>query len=187
MLAHHQRRRFTHEEYLQIEERSSIKSEYYKGDIYAMSGATVAHNQIVRNLALEIGPHLKEGPCQLFLADLRLHVQAHELFTYPDLFVVCGPLVGLEGRSDTLTDATLIIEVLSGSTQEYDRGQKFLFYQSLPSFREYLLVSQDQQMVELHTLRRPGQWLSTQSTDGEIVLSSVEARLGLTEVYRGVL
>lgn len=186
MLAHRQRRVFTHQEYLQLEEQSETKSEYYQGEIYAMSGASVAHNQLVRNLTLELGSALRGGPCQLFVADLRLHVKAHDLFTYPDLFVVCGTLTRLDGRTDTLTDATLIVEVLSPSTEAYDRGQKFLFYQNLPSFREYLLVSQDRLLVELHTLQRPGQWLSTQSDTGEIVLESIGVRLNLGELYRDV-
>ena len=186
MLAHRQRRLFTHKEYLQLEEQSETKSEYYQGEIFAMSGATVAHNQLVRNLTLVLGSALRGGHFQLFVADLRLHVKAQDLFTYPDLFVVCGSLARLEGRSDTLTDATLIVEVLSPSTEAYDRGQKFLFYQNLPSFREYLLVSQDRPLLELHTLQRPGQWLSTQFNNGEIALDSIGLSLDLDELYRDV-
>lgn len=186
MLVYRERRLFTPEEYLAFEERSQTKSEYFQGEIYAMSGASVEHNQLLRNLTLELGTHCKDGPCQLFVADLRLHIEVHGLFTYPDLFAVCGPLARLDGRTDTLTNATLIVEVLSASTEAYDRGQKFLFYQDLPSFREYLLVSQERRQVQLHTLQRPGQWLSTQSTDGEIELESVGARLSLSELYRGV-
>jgi Uma2 family endonuclease len=186
MLAHHRRRLFTPEEYLQLEQHSQTKSEYYQGEIYSMSGASVEHNQLVRNLTLQLGSALQDGPCQLFVADLRLHVEAHNLFTYPDLFVVCGPLARLKGRTDTLLDATLIIEVLSDSTEAYDRGQKLLFYQDLPSFREYLLVSQDRCQAELHTMQRPGQWLSTRSHEGEIFLESINAHLTLSEIYRGV-
>lgn len=186
MLAHRERRRFTPEEYLALEERAKTKSEYYQGDIYAISGASIGHNQLIRNLTLELGSPLGVGPCQLFVSDLRLYVQTHELFTYPDLFVVCGPLPRLGSRNDTLTDATLIVEVLSESTEAYDRGQKFLFYQTLPSFREYLLVSQDRKMFELHTQQRPGQWLSTQSREGQIQLSSVGVNLDLEKLYQGV-
>jgi Uma2 family endonuclease len=186
MLAHRERRRFTPAEYLALEENSATKSEYYRGDIYAMSGASVEHNQLVRNLTAKLDPALQGSPCQLFVSGLRLHVVAHDLFTYPDLFAVCGPLARLSGRNDTLTDASFVIEVLSPSTESYDRGQKFLFYQGLPSFREYLLVSQDSQKVELHTLQRPGQWLSTQFTEGEIQIESVGARLQLAEIYRDV-
>lgn len=186
MLAHRERRRFTPEEYLVLEEHSDTKSEYCQGDIFVMSGASIAHNQLVRNLTSGLDPALRDGPCQLFVADLRLHVAAHNLFTYPDLFVVCGPLAPLGGRNDTLTDATFVVEVLSPSTQAYDRGQKFLFYQDLPSFQEYLLVSQDMQKVELCTLQRRGQWLSTQITDGEFELKSLGVSLKLAEIYRGV-
>ena len=186
MLAHRERRRFTHAEYLTLEEGADAKSEFYQGEIYAMSGASVEHNQIVRNLTAALDPALRDGPCQLFVADLRLFVAAHDLFTYPDLFVVCGPLARLGSRNDTLTDATCIIEVLSPSTEAYDKGQKFLFYQDLPSFKEYLLVSQDLKKVELHSQQRPGQWLSTQFTDGEFELVSLGACLSLNDIYRDV-
>lgn len=186
MLAHHERRKFTPSEYLALEEISQTKNEYYQGEIYGMSGATIEHNQIVRNLTVGLDPQLREGPCQLFVADLRLHVAAHGLFTYPDLFVVCGPLTRYEGRSDTLVDAKLVIEVLSSSTKDYDRGQKFLFYQDLPSFGEYLLVSQERQSLELHTLQRPGQWLSTSITEGQVELASIGASLSVADIYRDV-
>ena len=181
-----QRRRFTPEEYLAIEERSSVKSEYCQGELYAMTGGSIEHNQILRNLALELGEQLKSGPCQLFVADLRLQVAAHDMFTYPDLFVVCGSLSRVEGRNDTLADANLIIEILSSSTEEYDRGQKFRFYQALPSFQEYLLVSQDRQHMELHSRQQPGQWLSTQFIGGTVDIPSLKISIPFEEVYRGV-
>lgn len=139
---------------------------------------------MVRDLTLHIGSELEDGPCQLFVADMRLHIAAADLFTYPDLFVVCGPLLRLEGRSDTLTDATLIVEVLSQSTKQNDQGQKFLFYQGLPSFREYLLVSQDKQLVELRTSRHPGEWRSVQMSEGDFELTSTGVTLNVERLYR---
>lgn len=186
MLAHRERRRFTPEEYLALEERSESKSEFYEGEIYAMSGASIAHNQLVRNLTSLLATRLRGGECQLFVADLRLHVAAHNLFTYPDLFAVCGPLSRLNERNDTLTDATFVVEVLSPSTQSYDRGQKFLFYQDLPSFKEYLLVSQDRRTVELHTLQREGQWLSTRMSQGKVELQSLDVTLEIDDIYLDV-
>ena len=186
MLANRERRLFTQEEYFLLEEQAESKSEFYHGEIFAMSGASIEHNQLVRNLTVAIDAQLRGGSCQLFMTDLRLQVATHKLFTYPDLFVVCGPLARFKGRSDTLTDATLIVEVLSQSTEIYDRGQKFLFYQTLPSLREYLLVSQDKVQAELHSSKRPGQWLSIQQNEGSIELSSVKANLSLDDIYRGV-
>lgn len=186
MLAHREHRRFTHAEYLVLEERAEVKSEYHRGVIYALTGGSMEHNQLVRNLTLEMGSALEQGPCQLFLADMRLYVAAHDLFTYPDLFVVCGPPPRMEGHRDTLTDATMVVEVLSSSTELYDRGEKFIFYQTLPSLREYLLVSQTRVLVERHTLTQPGQWLSTEFEDGLVELSSIGIELRLDRVYRGV-
>ncbi|MGE0493084.1 MAG: Uma2 family endonuclease [Vulcanimicrobiota bacterium] len=188
MLAHRERRSFSPEEYLALEERSQTRSEYYQGDIYSMTGGSVEHNQIVRNLAGALLPQLKGGACQLFVSDLRLWVAQHQLFTYPDLYVVCGELPRFEGRRDTLTDATLIVEILSPSTEVYDRGEKFLFYQSLPSFREYVLVAQDRSLLERRTLTRPGEWLSSQFTAAEdrVELASVGADLVVGDLYHQV-
>ncbi|MGE0490512.1 MAG: Uma2 family endonuclease [Vulcanimicrobiota bacterium] len=187
MLAHRQPRLFKHREYLALEQASETRSEYYQGQIFAMTGGTVEHNQIVRNLTLELGLALRGGPCQVFVTDLRLFIATHDLFTYPDLFVVCGPLARLEGRSDTLTDATLVVEVLSPSTEVYDRGEKFLFYQSLPSLAEYLLVSQ-QPRVERRTRTGPGEWHTSlfQQLDQSLELASVGVTLKLADIYREV-
>lgn len=188
MLAYRERRRFTIDEYLVLEERSQTRSEYYHGEIYSMTGGSVEHNQIVRNFAGALLPRLKGGPCQLFVSDLRLWVAQHQLFTYPDLYVVCGELARFEGRRDTLTDATLIIEILSSSTEVYDRGEKFLFYQALPSFREYVLVAQDRYLLERRTLTRPGEWLSSQFTSPEerVELASVGSEVEVGDLYHQV-
>lgn len=186
MPAHRERRRFTAEEYLALEERSSTRSEFYQGEIYATSGGSIEHNRLVRNLTLQLGSALEGGPWELFAADLRLYIAEHDLFTYPDLFVVCGALSRLRGRKDTLTDAGLIAEVLSPTTEVYDRGEKFLFYQSLPSLREYLLVRQDRAEVEHHTREAPGQWRSTTIRQGRVALPSLGIVIDLEGLYRGV-
>lgn len=187
MLAHREHRLFTPEEYLLIDEGSPIKSEYYKGEIFSMSGGSMEHNQLVRNLTRLLGNALLDSPCQVFVADMRLQVVAHGLFTYPDVYVVCGPPSRMNGRSDTLIDATLVIEVLSPKTELYDRGEKFLLYQSLPSFREYLLVSQQEQKVEHHVrLQRRG-WRSSSLGEGEsLTLKSIGCVLAMTDIYLGV-
>ena len=161
MLAHRERRLFTPEEYLSIEEKAETKSEYYRGEIFAMSGASIERGQISTNLTYALVGALRGSGCQLFGSDVRLHISDHQLFTYPDLYVVCGPLKRMPGRKDTLLDATLVVEILSDSTELYDRSEKFLFYRSLPSFKEYLLVYQSKAMVERHALSPKKEWVSS--------------------------
>ena len=187
MLARRERRRFTPEEYLALEERSTIKSEYRQGEIYAMSGASVEHNQIVRNFGFALNGNLQGSDCQVFVSDLRLHIEKETLFTYPDLFVVCGSLPRMPGRSDTLTDARLIVEVLTSSTALYDRGEKFQLYQSLPSFCEYVLVDQAARSVEVRQLLKPGSWSSQLVDKDEVIsLQSLDVQVELADIYRGV-
>lgn len=188
MFAYRDRRRFSPEEYLNLEERSDTKSEFYGGEIYVMAGASIEHNQIVRNLSTELDNALRGGECQVFVADMRLYVARHQLFTYPDLLVVCGSLPRMPGRRDTLDDARLIIEVLSPGTEVYDRGEKFLFYQSLPSFEEYLVVGQDRPFAERHVRQSPSQWLSTTygSRSETLELASLQLTIPLDSIYRGV-
>lgn len=187
MLAHRERRLFTHAEYFGIEENAECKSEFFRGEIYAMSGGSIEHGQISTNLTLAIGIALRGTSCQLFGADVRLFVAKQDLITYPDLYVVCGPLARMPGRRDTLTDATLIVEILSPKTEIYDRAEKFLFYKSLPSFREYLLVSQAEMEIEHHVRTARGEWRSTLRGPGDQVsLKSIRCNFAVAEVYQGV-
>ncbi len=188
MLAQREPRRFTHKEYLGLEELAESRSEYYRGSIYSMTGGSVSHNQIVRNLTAFMVNSLRGGPCQAFMTDLRLFIEEHDLFTYPDLFVVCGELQMYQNRSDTLTDATVVIEVLSPSTEVYDRGEKFLFYQSLPSIQEYILVSQISPLIEIRRRLKEGEWHTREvvGLDRCLEIPSIEAGLELSVVYEGV-
>ncbi|MBX3168737.1 MAG: Uma2 family endonuclease [Candidatus Eremiobacteraeota bacterium] len=153
----------TIEQYFEHEERSEARHEYWNGEIFLMSGGTLDHNTIVLNLVSELRPALRGGSCRLFAQDLRLWVETFQLFTYPDLFVVCGPPPLFPGRKDTVTDATLVIEVLSPSTRDYDAGDKFKFYRSLPS--------QDEVRVQHHQRQASNQWLLTEWTDPKDVLT----------------
>ena len=188
MLAQREPRRFNHREYLGLEEQADVRSEYYHGKIYSMTGSSVCHNQILRNLTGFMVNSLRGGPCQAFMTGLRLYIEEHDLFTYPDLFGVCGDLQMYGSRTDTLTDATLVVEVLSPSTEVYDRGEKFLFYQSLPSVQEYVLISQDSPTVEIRQKVREGEW-HTKETVGlaqSLELKSIDAHLDLSLIYEGV-
>lgn len=189
MSHHRERRRFSVEEYLSLEETAHSRSEFVDGEIFSMSGGSLEHNRLTRNLLGELYIALKGKKCEVLPSDIRLHLRAHQVFTYPDLLVVCGKPRLLKNRRDTVTDATLIVEVLSPSTQDYDRTEKFRIYRSLPSFQEYLLVSQDAVRLEQHRRQAPGQWLMTEHTnlDEEVGLSSIGVSLTLRSVYAGVL
>ena len=187
MLAHRERRLFTPEEYLAIEEKADTKSEYYRGEIFSMSGGSIEHGQISANLTYALVGALRGTRCQLLGADVRLHISQHELFTYPDMYVVCGPLRRMPGRKDTLLDATLVVEILSETTELYDRGEKFFFYKSLPSFKEYLLISQKTSMVERHAFSGRKEWISSIYGTGEkLALHSITCELDIDDIYRGV-
>jgi Uma2 family endonuclease len=178
----------TPEQYLEIERAAETRSEYLGGSMYSMAGSTLNHAPIVNNAGLFLNTQLRGRECTAFATDLRLFVRRHDLITYPDVFVACRPFQMLEGRRDTMVDATVIVEVLSVSTKNYDRGEKFLFYRALPSFREYLVLAQDEIRAEHHVRQSDGSWLMREysaSTD-EIELKSIGCRLRLRDVYECV-
>ena len=178
----------TPEQYLDIESKAEFRSEYINGEMFAMSGATPNHARIVLNTARRLTEQLDGRPCEAFGGDLRLYSAKYNSFTYPDALVTCGPHRFLDSRRDTLTDATVIVEVLSPSTKNYDRGEKFLFYRSLPSFSEYLLLSQDTIRAE-HYVRQPdNSWLFREFTGpaDEIELKSIGCRLQIQSLYKRV-
>ncbi|MCA9792661.1 MAG: Uma2 family endonuclease [Candidatus Eremiobacteraeota bacterium] len=181
-------RRFTAAEYLRLESDSATRSEFHDGVIYAMTGGSLDHNRIVCNLVHQLRLGLEGSACEVFSSDVRLAVQAHQLFTYPDVMVVCGSPALLEGRNDTLTDAKLIIAVLSPSTETYDRDQKFRFYRALPSLEEYVTVAQSSVLVEQHQRQSGGTWLLREhhSLSQSLALQSVGVHIGLEQIYQNL-
>ncbi|HEX3525909.1 MAG TPA: Uma2 family endonuclease [Thermoanaerobaculia bacterium] len=175
----------TPEEYLEIERRAEIRSEYLDGEMFAMAGASFEHNAIVANLIGELRQKLKGKSCQVLPSDLRIHVPATGLYTYSDVLVVCGEPRLEDHHHDTLLNPTLIIEVLSPSSEAYDRGKKFEHYRSIESFVEYLLVTQDEPRVEQYLRQPAGRWLFTAvaGLDATIALPSIQCELSLAEVY----
>ena len=146
---------YSFDDYLAAErECVDAKHEYVAGQVFAMVGATYNHNLIATNLARELSTKLKSRPCIVLSSDMRLHIQAGDACLYPDILVLCDKPRFHDGRKDVLTDATLVAEVLSPSTEGYDRGGKFALYRSLPSLRQYLLVAQDRLAIDAFT-RRP--------------------------------
>jgi len=178
---------YTPEEYLAQERKAEFKSEYIAGQIVAMSGASREHNLMTANLARVLGSQLLDRPCEVYVSDMRVKVTERGMYTYPDTVVVCDDARFEDEQVDTLLNPTLIVEVLSPSTEAYDRGAKFGYYRQLPSLQEYLLVAQDQVLIE-HFVREDEGWLLTETADlSEIVqLPSIACELPVAEVYRKV-
>ena len=178
----------TPEEYLEIERRAERKSEYFEGEMFAMSGASRPHVLIVANLVRELGNRLDASPCEAYSNDMRVRVAPSGLYTYPDVMVARGEPQFADDQIDTLLTPVLIIEVLSESTQAYDRGEKFEQYRTLPSLREYLLVAQDAPRIEQWIRQPDDNWLraETSGRDASIQLVSVDCLLPLARIYNKV-
>jgi Uma2 family endonuclease len=174
---------YTWDEYLALEASSDVKHEYLEGQIYAMAGGTPEHAALAAAVIGLIFPQIRAGRCRALDADLRVRVGATGLATYPDVTVVRGPREVDPEDMQAVTNPTLIVEVLSPSTKDYDRGDKFEHYKHLVSLRQYVLVSQDERLVEVWT-RGPDGWSSRPTRDGEIAsLDAIGARLDVSELY----
>jgi Uma2 family endonuclease len=175
----------TPEQYLEIERNAAFKSEYYQGEMFAMSSARWVHNLIVADLLFALVGQLRSRPCAVCPNDMRVRVSATGLYTYPDILVVCGEPQFLDSRQDTLLNPGVIIDVLSPSTEAYDRGRKFEHYRSLESLSAYLLVSSERTYAELYS-RQPGaQWLlaTAERPEDTLEFPSIGCQLKLAEVY----
>lgn len=179
-------RRFTLEEYFWLEERSPTRNEFLDGQILTKTGGSLNHNRLINNLMEQLRRGLRGGKCEAFQSDVRLYVKASQLITYPDIVVLCGKTPLMEGRSDTLTDARMILEVLSPSTRHYDRTTKFELYRAVPSLQEYVVVDQDEIRLEQHQRQPGGEWLWKELRQGHLELTSLELRIALSEVFSGV-
>ena len=177
----------TPQQYLERERAAEFKSEYYAGEIFAMAGASLAHVTIVTNLVMEIGSRLRQKPCKVYSTDLRLATSPSGLYTYPDVMVICGKPACIDAHLDTVTNPILVIEVLSDSTKNYDRGQKFESYRAIASLMEYVTVSQDKMHVEVHTRQSDDTWLLRDVRDsGPVKLQSIGVELQLADIYEKV-
>ena len=173
------------EEYLTIERQAHVKSEYFNGEMFTMVGASREHNLIVANLTRELTQQLKGRPCELYPNDMRVKIPTTGLYTYPDVVVVCGEPEFEDEHVDTLLNPTLIIEVLSESTESYDRGEKFRHYRTVKSLAGYLLVAQDEYRIEQFIKQSDEGWLysETRLPDGVVQLVAIQCALALKEVY----
>jgi Uma2 family endonuclease len=180
---------YTMEEYFALERESDTRYEYWNGEIFCMSGASVAHNRIAGNVFGELRGQLRGRQCEAFNSDQRVKVPAAPPYRYPDVSVACGDpqFEDVQGL-DALVNPVLMVEVLSGTTEKYDRETKFTYYKSIPSFQEYLLISQDRASVTQYLKRDDGSWMSTEVTDVEdsLFLPTVDCSLTLADVYERV-
>ncbi|MGG6297666.1 Uma2 family endonuclease [Leptolyngbya sp. AN02str] len=183
-----EKRIYTPEEYLEFEVNSETRHEYINGEIIPMTGGTPEHNEIASILNAALRVALKGKPYSIFVADQRLWIPAHNLYTYPDVMVVPRPLERQQGRTDTITNPIMIAEVLSKSTKSYDRDEKFSAYRTIPSFQEYLLIDQYSMHAEQYFKTDTHQWLFTEYSDAEslLSLSSIPFEIQLADLYENV-
>jgi Uma2 family endonuclease len=185
------KRFFTEVEYLEYEEKQRTRSEYYRREIFAMSGASVRHNIIFSNVFGELAYKLKKTRCKPFGSDLRIHIPENSLFTYPDISIICGPPVpspfGL--ATQTAVGPAAIIEILSPSTRNYDKGMKFRLYRDIPALKEYILIDSEAIAVASWYRQETGEWLPEQKLllTQSLFIKTVELSLTLEEIYDGTL
>lgn len=173
------------QEYLRLERQSEYKSEYVNGQIFAMTGASRKHNLITTNISSSLHTQLKKRPCEVYAVDMRVKVRATGLYTYPDVAVACGEPEFEDDFIDTLLNPTLLIEVLSPSTERYDRIAKSSYYRTMESLAEHLLVAQDEVRVEQYIKQPSGEWVLFEhlTLNSTAHLPSIECSLQLNEVY----
>ncbi len=179
----------TVEEYLEAEVNSSERHEYYNGEIFAKAGASIEHNRISSNTLVELGSKLKGKNCVPYSADLRIKVSKNELYTYPDISVICGEIKKSEDAFDTVINPTVLIEILSDATKDYDRGSKFKMYRDIPTLKDYILIdSTGSKFVEKYSMNDEGKWVLTDYGNNDAVLDikSIGVSISMEDIYRGV-
>ena len=180
----------TLEEYFALEQASEGRYEYWQGEVFAMSGASPAHAQIQINLSTLLRSQLRGRPCRLFSSDMRLKVPSRPPYRYPDLSALCGePVFELIGGLEVLTNPTLIVEILSPTTEAFDRGDKFTYYKSIPSFSEYLLIAQHRPHVGQYIKQNGAVWSYQEFNDltATLCVSALDSTLGLAELFQDVV
>ena len=180
---------YTLAEYFELEKSKNEKFEFWDGNVWSMSGARFAHNQIVRNLTTDLDLKLRDKGCHVLPSDMRIKVPSYPPYRYPDLTALCGtPEIEEIGGIDMLVNPQLIIEVLSDSTAAFDRGDKFSYYKSIPSFSEYLLIAQHRPHVTQFVKHGDGFWANYEFNDlaDAVELRSVSCSLQFASIYRGV-
>lgn len=179
--------RLTPEEYLAFERASEERHEYADGEVFAMSGGTIAHSEITGNIYGELRNAVRPRGCRVLNGDMRIHIEATGRYVYADALILCDKPLFHDGRRDTLLNPKLIVEVLSDSTEAYDRGDKFVSYRTIPSLRTYVLASQKEARIEVFSLQADGSWsLRTYGPGERAVLTDIDVLLDVDSVYAGV-
>lgn len=180
--------RYSVSEYLAREAASTVRHEFYRGEIFAMAGNTFQHNEILANLIHQLRSALKGSPCRPYGTDQRIRIEAVDLFTYPDVVVICGEPEFARDDPMSVTNPRVIFEILSPSTEAYDRGEKFEFYQHLASLQEYILVSQDRAHIDRFVRQPDGDWRLRPfaGLEDELDIESLKCRIPLALVYENV-
>ncbi|ABA21065.1 Protein of unknown function DUF820 [Trichormus variabilis ATCC 29413] len=183
-----QKRYYTPEEYLELEEKAEFRSEYRNGEIIPMTGGTTNHNKIALNTAFALKSALRAQDYEIYMADVRLWLPRYQQYTYPDVMVIQGEPVYAGTNTTTVTNPSLIVEVLSKSTKNYDQGDKFHYYRPIPEFQEYILIDQYQHHVMKYVKTAADQWLFTEleSDSATLSLSTVDLQISIPEIYEKV-
>ena len=176
------------EAYLEMENAALEKHEYYKGEVFAMAGAKVPHNRIVSNLLAELGIKLKRKKCKPYNSDQRIHIPDNTLFTYPDISIVCGEVITLNDDEYNVLNPTVIIEVLSKSTKNYDRGEKFKLYRDIATLKEYILVDSESIHIEVFRLNEKNHWELEEynNMNESLAIKAVNESVLISEIYENV-
>jgi Uma2 family endonuclease len=175
-------------DYLIEEKKATQKHEYYKGEIFAMTGASIPHNRIVSNVLINAGNKIKKKGCMPFGSDLRVHIPSNSFYTYPDISIFCGEIEKADTDFDTAVNPIVIMEVLTKSTRDYDRGTKFSFYREINSLKEYIIIDSENINAEALLKNEDGTWLlrELKSDLDKLVVKSLDVEISLKEVYEGV-
>jgi len=181
-------RRLTEAEYLIMGRAAATESEFYHGEMFVMAGARRNHNLIVTNISRELSEQLRKGPCEVYQGDMRVKVAKTGLYTYPDVVVSCNDPRFLDDEDDTLLNPTLLVEVLSESTAKYVRNLKSRLYRKLPSLKQYVIVEQDEPLIEVYTRSPSGEWKLSDASEltHSVSLKSISCKLSLADVYEKV-
>lgn len=176
------------QDYLEAERKAFEKHEYYKGEIFAMSGALIPHNEIFSNLFGELATKLKGKGCKPYGSDLRIHIPSNTLYTYPDISIICGGIETTDEQFDTASNPSVIIEILSATTKDYDKGSKFTLYREIKTLKEYILVDSTSISVEKFIRNADSSWQLTEFKLLSDVFSidTVNASMVLSDIYEGV-
>ena len=183
------KQKYTIEEYLKMEEAATEKHEYYRGEIFVMSGSKVPHNNISGNLFATLHTKLKGKKCKPYNSDQRTHIEKNTLFTYPDISIVCGLVKTLNNDNWNILNPTVIIEVLSPSTKNYDRGEKFMLYRGIPTLKEYILVDSERIHIEAFRLNKNERWELEEYNDTEtdLPVHAISESICISEIYDDVV